>query len=94
MERINSIPFKNTKEGRAPSERGELLRFFALKSEWSIPRIAKKVSHLSVQDLYYMKSAFEDRERRNGKITAIKWFFWSLKPQDGLSTGDHLQPKS
>lgn len=52
------------KESRA-TERGELLKYFSEQLGISIPRVAKKVTGLSVADLYYMKSA-SDAYKRQG----------------------------
>lgn len=74
--------FQTGKSGAVPklSERTELVKFFVQKTGKAPKVIAIKLSHLSVQDLYYMKSVYEDLER-NGK-SAIKWFWWSLKHEN------------
>lgn len=45
-------------------------------------RMRKVFEGLEKKDLYYMKSQFEDRLRRNSRDSASKYFWWSLKPQN------------
>jgi hypothetical protein len=69
------------------SERGDLIEYFYLEArkEWdekkygklTISRIAWKLSHLKVPDLYYLKSITEDARRRGGSWA--KTFWGSLK---------------
>lgn len=75
---------------KRPSERAELLEFFIpyLKEEWDEKKYGKltfsrlnwKLQNLKNPDLYYLKSGFIDRLRRNNRNTAVRWFWWSLNP--------------
>lgn len=81
--------YKPKSSGRA-TERGELMKYFVDELNVSrrgklrpltIGRMGKVLQGLSVQDLYYMKSQFEDRLRRNGRDAASKHFWWSLREE-------------
>lgn len=67
------------------SERSELIRFFHENlfdksgKPYTAQRIAIKLAHLSIDDLYYLKSVFSDVLRRSGQTAAQKYFWWSLK---------------
>lgn len=71
------------------TERGELLKYFAdelnesrgKRPKLTIGRMGKVLEGLEVKDLYYMQSAFKDRLNRNGRESASKWFWWSLKEE-------------
>lgn len=72
------------------SERGELLDYFLVKinskvqkpyKPFTIKRLAMRLAHIPTKDLYYMKSQMEDIIGRKDTVSAIKWFFWSLKPE-------------
>lgn len=73
--------------GEARNERDELFNFFypKLASTWGkSPQLTKgylamKISHLSVQDLYYLKSVCLDAERRGVPFSKVFW--GSLKPR-------------
>ncbi len=81
--------FAARKPVQARSERGELLQFFLEKlnearkgTKYKPLRPAAlgvKLSHLSVSDLYYLKSDCLDAERRGYSFS--KRFWWSIKPQ-------------
>lgn len=61
------------------TERGELLKYFSEKLHISIPLVAFRVTGLTVQDLYYIKSACDQAEARG-----VPWgatFTSSLKVQ-------------
>lgn len=69
------------------SQRAELIGFFHeklqkqykyhTKKELKLSTLAFRLSHLKVVDLYYMKSACLDAERRGGSFS--KCFWGSLK---------------
>lgn len=71
------------------TERGQLLCYFQAKINagrkgtkyrpLSIKRVGILLGGLKLPDLYYMKSVFEDTERRRGLQAAMKEFYWSLK---------------
>lgn len=67
------------------SERGDLLTFFHNQvvdkngKPYRIAFISMKLSHLQVNDLYFMKSIFVDTERRRGIEGARKEWWYSLK---------------
>lgn len=59
------------------TERGELLKYFSLKTGWNIPRLAKKLQGLELRDLYYLRSNCDQES-----IRGVPWgkvFFGSLK---------------
>lgn len=80
-------PFKNYKieKPKPRSERAELLSYFVenIKNKDDKPfnarMIAVKLSHLSVQDLYYFKSVCKDIYNRQGQTALNKYFWWSIK---------------
>jgi hypothetical protein len=89
MEKIATLfgEIKRPQKKRQTSERGELLEYFHREAnlEWdskkygqlTIKRIAVKLAHLKVNDLYYLKSTCEDARRRRGEWA--KYFWGSLK---------------
>lgn len=70
---------------KARSERAELIQYFVdrLRNKdnkpFSARLIAIKLSHLSLEDLYYLKSTFQDTYNRKGIESAQKYFWWSIK---------------
>lgn len=72
---------------RRTSERGELLNYFAQKTGRKIGHIAYRVQGLSIQDLYYLKSAADGYERE-GKGPWGKAFWGSLKPREISTQAD------
>jgi len=63
------------------TERGELLRYFSQKTGWTIPRLCGRMPPgLTLEDLYYLKSAADGYERE-GKGAWSKAFFGALKPR-------------
>lgn len=89
MKQINKYLQSLPQVRKSSTERGDVLDFFV--REINVERqgtkyppvsatlIAIKTSHLSLQDLYYMKSVALDNQRRNYSIS--KYFFGSLKPK-------------
>lgn len=87
--------FDKVVEKKGPrNERDELFDYFYTKlapqwkgkSKLSKKLLAIKISHLSVQDLYYMKSTCNDAERRGTPFSKVFW--GSLKPRvDNRSGG-------
>lgn len=74
---LPSEPVKDRK-----TERGELLRYFARKLGMPIPRVAAKLGPgLSVEDLYFVKSA-SDAYEREGKGPWAKAFNGMLIVRD------------
>jgi hypothetical protein len=73
------------------TERGELLEYFHREArydwdakkygELTIKRIAVKLSHLKVNDLYYLKSICEDARRRRGEWAKCFWGSLKVKNQ-------------
>lgn len=61
------------------SERGELLKFFRERVRdrkgkmYGYPFLAVKLSHLSVQDLVYLKSVCMDAENRGRSFGKVFW---------------------
>lgn len=76
-----SIPVKK----KIRSERAELIEFFVEilrnkdNKKFPVRMIAFKLSHIPTQDLYFVKSVFEDNLKRGGLEKASKEFWWSLK---------------
>lgn len=66
------------------TERGELLKYFAGKLDKKIPYVAFKVAKLSLQDLYYIKSACDLYEHDGNPWS--KGFYGSLKPGEVIPT--------
>lgn len=74
------------------NERGKLLEFFrnelnAERKGTKYPPISKGrisviLAGLEVRDLRYMQSVYKDNVRRNGTKSAIKHFWWSLRPEN------------
>lgn len=79
---------KSEKKSRA-SERGDLLKYFTDKinlerdgkkyKKVSVGYTARKLSHLTVPDMYYLKSTCNDATSRG--YSWSKCFFGSLKPK-------------
>jgi hypothetical protein len=81
----------SVKPAKGPaSERGELLQFFldnlnpARKADGYRPltpaALGVRLSHLSLQNLYYLKSVCLDAERNGKPFSAIFW--WSITPKE------------
>lgn len=88
MEKISDLILSSPKEkGTHRSERGDLIDFFHSQirdkkfKKYPISRIAVKLSHLSVKDLYYLQSVFKDISVRKGIEGAQKFWWWSLRPK-------------
>jgi hypothetical protein len=91
MKRIDQIirPLRAPAKHDRNSERGDLIKFFTDKvnadrdgkkyRKLPISAIAVKLSHLSLADLYYLKSDCTDAERRGKPFAAVFW--WSIKPK-------------
>ena len=73
------------------SERGDLIQFFVDNlrdkngNKYPAKRIAIKLSHLKLPDLYYFKSVFIDILKRKGEDAAGKYFNWSLKVDKNIT---------
>lgn len=84
MERINPIFNLEVKKSGATSERASLVEYFVENvrtkqgKKYSPPFIGMKLSHLSISDLYYMKSQAEEYSRKPGGSVG-RYFFGSLK---------------
>lgn len=71
------------KEGRVMDERATLLKYFhehardKLGDPFAISYIGLILSHLKIQDLYYLKSVLESETKRGGIWNKI--FFGSIK---------------
>lgn len=82
MEQINSL-FNLEPKSKATSERATLIEFFHQNvknkkgKRYPVSFIGMKLSHLSLADLYYMKSTALDYEHRGGEIG--KYFWGALK---------------
>lgn len=67
------VPIKKSRK----TERGELLKYFAGKIDKTIPYVAFRLTKMSLQDLYHIKSACDDYERMGEPWS--KAFYGSLK---------------
>ena len=78
---------QHTEVKKSSSERAELIKFFIDNlrdkndKQFSARMIAVKLSHIKTQDLYFVKSVFNDNLKRKGLDGASKEFWWSLKVQ-------------
>jgi hypothetical protein len=72
--------FRYIPSKKRQSERGILLEYFASKTGRTIPMLANKLAGLSLQDLYYIRSAASSYENE-GKGPFAKAFFGMLKPK-------------
>ena len=67
------------------SERAELVKFFMENlldkkgKHFPVKRIAFKLSHLSLNDLYFFKSVCQDILNRKGSESMNKYFWYSLR---------------
>ena len=97
MQNINSLlknPTRPAKKKRA-SERGDLMDFFLANLNPERVKggykpltpgyLSFKLSGLKLPDLYYMRSVFLDIEKRNGRVAAIKNFYWSIRNNENTS---------
>lgn len=85
MEQIASyLNYKKEDRGKI-SQRAELIKFFVdnLKDregkKYEARRIAVKLSHLEMRDLYFLRSECQDIINRRGVKAMNKWFWWSIK---------------
>ncbi len=79
MDQIASFLKIPTKSKKA-NERGELLKYFATKIQKPIGFVAMKLTGLKVEDLYFIKSACDQEEKRG--VPWSKVFYGSLKAHD------------
>jgi len=72
------------RDGKVLSERADLIRFF--QEEKFLDRngkvfqarfIAVRLGHFTTDQLYALKSGYSDRKKRDGEMTARK-YFWAL----------------
>lgn len=81
------LALRHEKKPRTGSERSELIRYFHERARdkagkpYRIGYLAMRLSHLSVSDLYYMKSVLEDGSRTRDGFNWGKTFFGMLKPK-------------
>lgn len=68
-------------QGKVESERSSVLRFFVDKTGRDAKYIAIRTAHFSLEQLYYLQSAWKDREHRDGVETARKHFYYMIKTQ-------------
>ena len=61
------------------SERGDLLVYFAEKLGVSVGRVAGKVAHLKLPDLYYLKSTCEQEGKRGTPFGKVFWGSLKIK---------------
>jgi len=67
------------------SERAECIRFFLEKitdkqgKQYKPARMAVLLSHIKTPDLHYSISIFKDTERRRGRDSACKEFWYKLR---------------
>jgi hypothetical protein len=97
MEAIRNLFGERVKppKPKRSSERGDLLEYFTARinrdrdgkkfKKLPISAMAWKLKGLTLKDLYYMKSYMQDLDR-SGK-DAVKWFWWSLRPENKEELG-------
>jgi hypothetical protein len=86
MERL-TLNFNLPTPKKHQSERGELLDYFFefLSPTWGGRRpltksyLAMKISHLKLEDLYYLKSSFQDRVNRGENYSKYFWGVLKVK---------------
>lgn len=76
MKRISNYTVPALTKTRV-TERGELLKYFAQKTDKKIPFIAFKLTGFKLSDLYYLKSLCDGEERRGEPWAKV--FFGSIK---------------
>lgn len=81
MDLFGNVRLVTTKKGQ--SERGELLRYFAMKTGKTIPHLCGRFipPSLTLTDLYHLKSVADGYERE-GRGPWSKAFFGALKARD------------
>ena len=66
-------------KGKVESERSSAVRWFVEKTGRDPKYIAIRTAHFSLEQLYYLQSAWRDRENRDGVDTARKHFYYMIK---------------
>lgn len=61
------------------SERAALIKYFCEKVKKPPQQIGVRLAHFTVDYLYVIQSGYKDRENRQSKETADKWFWWISK---------------
>lgn len=74
--------FKDWKPTKTLGERAELIKFFSEAIGRTPKLIGILLAHYSVSDLYALKSAYSDRLRRNGEVSARKYFWYITKTHE------------
>lgn len=59
------------------NERADLVKYFTDKIDRPAKVIGIRLAHYSLDNLYALKSAYNDRLQRNGKVSADK-YFWAI----------------
>lgn len=93
---------KILKKRGANSQRAELTQwiFERVQPSWKAKRpldikyFCFKISFLKTDDLFYIQSQMKDIARRSSKQSAIKYFWWCIKPENAneLSPSQKLTP--
>lgn len=68
------------KKGKPMDERSGLMSFFITAFDRPAKVVAIRLGHYSLSDLYYLKSDYLDRERKD-KVAAIKWLWVITRTQ-------------
>lgn len=97
MEHIKTLfvmPPRAPKKGPR-NERDEIFEYFYgklapayqefRKRPMSKRMLAVKIAHLSVQDLYYMRSVCEDAARRGQSFSKVFWGQLKVRPEKGAT---------
>lgn len=71
--------YRLAKPGKVLDERAGLIGYFAEELEAAPKRLGIRLAHYTISDLYALRSAFNDRLNRNGKLAARKYFYWITK---------------
>lgn len=68
--------------GKVLNERAELIKFFCDKVHRKPQQLGTRLAHYTLSELYALKSAFTDREKRDGIVRAQKHFWWITKTEE------------
>lgn len=72
--------FLSTKqEGGAISERAGLVKYFSESLERPPKFVGVRMAHYTLDQMYAIRSQYEDRLKRNDAATAAKWWWWTTR---------------
>lgn len=62
--------------GKPLDERATLIDYFSKQVDRPAKNVGIRIAHYSLTDLYALQSMFKDRLGRNGKLAAVKHWWW------------------